>query len=433
MDRIKALIEIYYRYQVFRIDCEELQYCDVDEPATITYFLHQAGLRLARQEGPFFKGLLHHAPEAFEALLIFLPNLPPVCEEIIERYVDGHRSRSRPSWSSRKEIVSELRVLNAYRVTYHLLNVLAPLWITITTEPAPDAEKYIFLQDCFSYYVKNTCGLRASLCHSSIALNPLLLYLCSWMIKYDVDSNMDKTLKYSMSLTPAWLWGAVRIRSKCFETRILMLTPSTCQITSDDVTAKNCSHQLDFCNLMGRGEPDPLVDQLLEVLHLHGDMKALDFHENDGGPQDEKPFPSILEDESSPAQTAIRNVLYNLYRQYGHQLFRKAAKRSWFDVTFAVLGARLAGYDREQMDEEKFDTICDKVVGISKASRHRYRRVLFDRDQILQNLEDLGCMYPNCPERQALLGLREVDAEELSLEEKEAIAKWGYGTKLCSA
>lgn len=187
------------------------------------------------------------------------------------------------------------------------------------------------------------------------------------------------------------------------------------------------------CILYAESEQsDEIADQLFEILHLHGDIKALDYYENVGGHRDEESAPTILVDKSTSAQYAVRITLFALYKQYGHRIFKRHAKASWFDITFAVLGTRLAKYDAELMTNEDFFAICDKAAKISKASIRRYTRTLFESDQLLQHLEELGCMYPDCPERQELLKLR-LYKGDWSREDERMVVRWVNNTKICNA
>lgn len=141
----------------------------------------------------------------------------------------------------------------------------------------------------------------------------------------------------------------------------------------------------------------------------------------------------LLEVELSPAQFAIREALYMLFKHFGVILFRAIAKGSWHDITFAVLSKRLARYDGERIDKDTFNSVCDKAARITNASIRRYTRTLFESGQVLKHLDDLGCMYSDCLERKDLLELCQHGPDKMTREERGSVKTWASGTKLCSS
>jgi hypothetical protein len=126
-------------------------------------------------------------------------------------------------------------------------------------------------------------------------------------------------------------------------------------------------------------------------------------------------------------------TLFYLYENRGSDIFESIAMASFFSPVFAFLAGRTERDEYEYRMKGSFLHLCKKSRRIPKGVARRYQRSLYHSAQLLEDLDQVGCMNASCPEKKCLVELKGVPSSKLSDGDKLSIQEWGKNLKLCSA
>jgi hypothetical protein len=162
MKRIQELLKIYYLYQVFHVDDDlaEIQYCDMEEPAIISYYLALIGQSLISH--PINIVNLVSNVNDFHAIAFGMKDsqlsaLAWQQSHILDEYVK-HRKK-RPIPEDRDMRLTGQLYLESFRAQHHWYHFLAPVWMWYSEQISGAAAKYA--TKARRLLIVNTCCVDA--------------------------------------------------------------------------------------------------------------------------------------------------------------------------------------------------------------------------------------------------------------------------------
>jgi hypothetical protein len=137
LKHVRNLLQVYYDYQVLKIDSPDLEYCDIPHPANVSYIFSLVGEGLAANSSMLSRLLL--VPEFRDLVFNELPPLPPELEYILTRYRE-ERLSGRGAMEERKEAMFSMVRCEGYRLWDQWILFTAPIWLwcSIKSNNAPE-------------------------------------------------------------------------------------------------------------------------------------------------------------------------------------------------------------------------------------------------------------------------------------------------------
>jgi hypothetical protein len=139
------------------------------------------------------------------------------------------------------------------------------------------------------------------------------------------------------------------------------------------------------------------VPQLAEFIEYRGDGISIDIE----GLQ-----PCVIEEKVED------KTLYFLYKHNRPAIFHSIAESTLFYTKFAFIGTRTQRNTEKYMIPENIFRLCKKCKSLPKEVACRYRRSLYNPNQVLTALDEVGCMYAGCGGKKLLIRLRDTNSKK---------------------
>lgn len=166
---------------------------------------------------------------------------------------------------------------------------------------------------------------------------------------------------------------------------------------------------------------DLIVNQLQEMVEFYADCQAINI-------------PGLGSQPRALSPETMQRTLFYLYKTRGPYIFREISPSTLFSPMFAFLYSRTKRA-RKELDIESFAHIFKKYQKAPKGVLRRYRRSLYNAVGVVGAVDEVGCMYVDCPDRNRVVYLKGsgVSREDWSPSDRGLVERFGVGLKLCSA
>ena len=128
-------------------------------------------------------------------------------------------------------------------------------------------------------------------------------------------------------------------------------------------------------------------------------------------------------------------LLYNVFKAFGSEPFRKASRQSFYSTRMSFYANRLSRHPTKYQDEQSFTYLWRKYEIIYAGSKTRYDLLLPNAWEIYDNFSNMGCKFLGCLDRSQIKQLMLAHEENGDLNNEEIgqkLDRWRRKLKICA-
>lgn len=133
------------------------------------------------------------------------------------------------------------------------------------------------------------------------------------------------------------------------------------------------------------------------------------------------------------SQETMSRTLHFIYKYRGPEVFEDLSTSTFFSTMFTYLYSRTKRQHQKYMNHEDFFRLYKKYPKLQKGVLRRYQRSLYIAAAVVDAVDEIGCMYEDCPDRNRMEFLKGVKKENWTGSDMRLIKRFGNDLKICSA